>query len=505
MKDAYQKDWMARWAIYQPEKVAVKELESGRSLTYGQLNRLGNALAYRLEKDFGLQKGDRIAILAENRLEYVLLFSAAQKGGFILVPMNYRLAPAEVAYLVERSAPRMIITERQFEPLLSEVDKAEGPRQLSMESLKDWWKMALKAPEVAYQPQQLENDHPIFILFTSGTTGFPKGAIYTHKMLLWNSLNTLMRLELTQNDRTIMCMPPFHTGGWNVLLTPFLHLGACTCLMKKFDAERVMEGLVKEKATLFMGVPTMLKMMADAPNFASTELPELRYFIVGGEPMPVPLIEQWAEKGIPVRQGYGMTEVGPNLFSLHQDDALRKKGSIGQPNFYVETKIVDEAGGETGPNEPGELLLRGPMTMPGYWQNEEATEKAFSDGWFKTGDLLVKDEEGYFFVVDRIKHMFISGGENVYPAEVERVLVQHPDIEEAAVIGVADPKWGEVGKALLVLAEGKSLELEALKAFCQGKLARFKIPKHLEIRQELPKNATGKIDRKQLMNDRMIE
>jgi fatty-acyl-CoA synthase len=291
-------------------------------------------------------------------------------------------------------------------------------------------------------------------------------------------------------------MPPFHTGGWNVLTTPFLHHGAYTVLLRKFDPEQALQLLQEERATLFMGVPTILKMMADAPGFEAAQFPGLYYLIVGGEPMPIPLIEKWDEKGVPVRQGYGMTEVGPNLFSLHQSDAIRKKGSIGRPNFYVQTRIVDAQGQDVEPGMAGELWLKGPMVTPGYWQNEAATQKSITDGWFHTGDMVRADEGHYFFVVDRIKNMYISGGENVYPAEVERVLQAHPAVAEAAVIGVPDEKWGESGRAFVVLhASGQTGDAETLRAHCKAHLAKFKVPRDIVFLDELPKNDTGKINR----------
>jgi fatty-acyl-CoA synthase len=293
-------------------------------------------------------------------------------------------------------------------------------------------------------------------------------------------------------------MPPFHTGGWNVLITPFLHHGAYVCLLKKLDPAVALELLQSERCTLFMGVPTILQMMAREAAFEQARFPEMLYLIVGGEPMPLPLIEQWHQKQVPVRQGYGMTEVGPNLTSLHQDDAIRKKGSIGRPNFYVQIQLVDQEGKIQPPGgTPGELWLRGPMVMLGYWNNEKGTQAAFSeDGkWFKTGDELYQDEEGYLYVVDRIKNMYKSGGENIYPAEIERILLQFPRVLEAAVVGIPDEKWGEVGRAFVVDAPEQPVDLEALKAFCQDKLAKFKVPKHFERLEALPKTDSGKINR----------
>lgn len=494
----FQQDWISKWAVYSPDKVALKEHETKRSLTYSELNRLGNRLAHYLQYNLGIGKGDRIAVLAENCLEYLILFTAAQKTGCILVPINYRLAQAEIDYLLQNAQPKLLIYEQRY---LSTLEATETyfqiPFNWTIEELSIFSdKSIVKNEDAAFKVVPVEQDDPIFILYTSGTTGFPKGALYTHKMLFWNSINTAMSLIINSESRTINCMPPFHTGGWNVLTTPFLHHGGFVCLMKKFDAALILELLQTEKATIFMGVPTMLKMISEESAFESAHFSSLYYMIVGGEPMPIPLIEKWDNKGVAIRQGFGMTEVGPNLTSLHQEDAIRKKGSIGRPNFYVEIDIVDEAGNSVPIGQAGELLLKGPMVTPGYWRNEVATDKAIQEGWFHSGDMLVQDEEGYLFVVDRIKNMFISGGENVYPAEIERVLVAHDCVSEAAVIGVPDDKWGEVGKAFIVKKE--AVTEEELFQSCKEKLAKFKVPKSFVFIECLPKNDTGKIDRKQL-------
>ncbi len=495
-------DWSAKWALYSPDKVALKEHETGRTLTYGELNRMSNRLAHQLMQHFDIQAGDRIAILAENCLEYLILFAAAQKTGCILVPMNYRLTSAEIDYLLQNAQPKLVLGEAKYQEILTAAPTyAEIPHHWTIEDLSKFCDSSFQKPEDQYFPIKIvdEND-PIFILYTSGTTGFPKGALYTHKMLFWNSINTAMSLIINSESRTVNCMPPFHTGGWNVLTTPFLHHGGYTCIIKKFDAATVLQLLEQERATIFMGVPTMLKMIADEPAFANADFSSLLYIIVGGEPMPIPLIETWHAKGVAIRQGYGMTEVGPNLTSLHQDDAIRKKGSIGRPNFYVLIKIVDESGREVLCNQPGELLLKGPMVTPGYWRNELATAKALENGWFHTGDMLRQDEEGYLYVVDRIKNMFISGGENVYPAEVERVLVSHPAVSEAAVIGVPHEQWGEVGKAFVVIKDATQIADNEIIDYCQSKLAKFKVPKSIVFLDALPKNDTGKINRQELKN-----
>lgn len=491
-------DWLARWATYRPDKVAFKEFETGRSLTFAQLNRLGNHLAHHLQSQMGFDKGSRIAIIAENCLEYWILFTAMQKTGGILAPLNYRLAGAELDYLLSDCDPQILICEDKFSPKLEgSAQRDKIPFVLSVSELSDM--CSSEQEETAVEPYtevSIQEEDPILILYTSGTTGFPKGALYTHKMLFWNSINTALSLIVNTESRTINCMPPFHTGGWNVLSTPFLHHGGYSCLVKSFDAAVILQLLEEERATIFMGVPTMLKRMAEQPEFASCDFKSLHYMVVGGEPMPLPLIRQWHQRGVPIRQGYGMTEVGPNLTSLHQQDAVTKIGSIGRANFYVDTRIVDEAGHDCAPGKAGELLLKGPMVTPGYWNKPAATSEALTDGWFKTGDRVLQDEEGYLFVVDRIKNMFISGGENIYPAEVERVIQSHPAVNEVAVIGVPDPKWGETGKAFIV--SKTPLQITAIQDYCCRRLAKFKIPKYVVFMDELPKNDTGKIDREML-------
>lgn len=490
-----QQDWSAKWAIYSPHKIAFEEYETARTLTFLELNRLANRLAHHWQKQYQLQKGDRIAVLAENCLEYIILFALAQKTGAILVPLNYRLASAEIDYLLKDAAPKVLVTEQQF------LAKARAsatyhciPHHSSIEALARYCnKKEQKAEDHYFETVSVTEDDPIFILYTSGTTGFPKGALYTHKMLFWNSVNTAISLIVNTESRTLNCMPPFHTGGWNVLTTPFLHHGAYTCLLKSFDANAVLKLIEQKQLTIFMGVPTMLKMMEQQAAFEQTNYSSLHYFIVGGEPMPIPLIERWQAKGVPIRQGFGMTEAGPNLTSLHQSDAIRKKGSIGRSNFYVQTRIVKADESLAAPNEEGELRLKGPMITIGYWQNPLATEKAYKDGWFCTGDIVKQDEEGYLYVMDRIKNMYISGGENVYPAQVERVLLEHPQVQAAAVIGVPDAKWGETGCAFIVAAA--PLTANELIAYCKANLAGFKVPKSIVFLDELPKNDTGKIDR----------
>lgn len=493
-------DWFAKWNDYQPGKTAVSEFETERAWTYGDLNRLGNFLGRHFFDSYRLHKGDRVAILAENCLEYIALFAMAQKTGIILVPLNYRLTPREIDFLISDSQPSVVIWEEKFSEKLRKTDFFSAvAHQLPLEKLAQLCDDIVSSGEIAsFKSIELYDDDPLFLIYTSGTTAFPKGSIYTYKMLFWNSINTQMRLDITASDRSINCAPPFHTGGWNVLLTPFLHHGAYTLMMKNFDPEVVLRVLEEHKLTIFWAVPTMLKMMVDTPAFETSDLSKIRYIIVGGEAMPVPLIEIWHQKGVYIRQGYGLTEVGPNVTSLNHQDATRKKGSIGKPNFYYQIKLVDEKGHEVKDGSPGECIIKAPTVTPGYWGNAEATRQTIVDGWFHTGDLMIRDEEGFLFVVDRIKNMYISGAENVYPAEIEYLLRQHPAVDSVAIIGVPDLKWGEVGKAFVVIKKDASVTEAQLADYCLSNLARYKVPKYFVFLEEMPKNDAGKIDRKKL-------
>jgi len=493
-------DWYARWASYSADKIALSEFESGRELTYHKLNMLACRMARFFTSELGLAKGDRIAILADNCLEYVILLGVAQKTGIILVPLNFRLTPNEIDFLVSDSDPAVLITEAKYAfktEGLQSVKKVK--HHLTLDQLVQISDNSLHHTfDNDFSNTVLSFDDACLLIYTSGTTAFPKGSVYTHGMMQWNSINTQMRLDITSIDRSVNLAPPFHTGNWNVLLSPFLHHGAYTLIMKSFDADKVLMAMQAYKLTIFWAVPTMLKMMSESTAFSSVDLHTVRYFVVGGEAMPVPLIERWHARGIPIRQGYGLTEVGPNVTSLNHEDAIRKAGSIGKPNFYLETRLVDDKGKDVKIGEPGELLLKGPTVTPGYWKNQKASEAAIVDGWFHTGDIMRRDEEGFLFVMDRIKNMYISGAENVYPAEVEYFIRTHPAVDAVAIIGVPDPKWGEAGMAFVVLKPAQQLLTSELIEFCSGRLAKYKIPAHVRFMDELPKNDAGKIDRKKL-------
>ena len=482
-------DWLDRQALYHGDRVAVEWRPTGETLTFADLDRQSAALAAALGERFGMRKGDRVAVLSENSLEHVLLFAACQKAGFVLVPLNFRLTGPELAYLVSDADPTVLFVSDEH----ADAVAFAGPTE-PLDTVRQ-----LAAGGGTWQGERPTLDDALLILYPSGTTGRPKGAIYTHGMLVWNAVNTVHRLSLTPADVSFNAAPFYHTGGWNVLLTPFLFTAGRTILLDRFDADGLLRLCDDEGITILWGVPTMLQMMAESDTFEAVSLGTVRYAVVGGEPMPAPLTRTWQAKGVPIRQGFGMTEVGVNCFSLPEADAVRKMGSIGFPNLFVDIRIVDANGRDVTPGETGELVFRGPVVTPGYWRNPEATAKAFTaDGWFRSGDLVRQDDEGYVYVVGRLKEMYISGGENVYPAEVEAVLREHPAVAEAAVVGVPDDRWGEAGVVFLVPA-GPAPDAAALVDFCRQRLAAYKVPREIRWLDALPVGHSGKIQKTDLV------
>ncbi|HEY9855703.1 MAG TPA: long-chain fatty acid--CoA ligase [Stenomitos sp.] len=491
-------DWLSRWATYAPQKVAVIDVAANKRLTYHEFNRRTDRLASALRHRFGIQKGDRVAVLAHNSSEQLELLFAVGKLGAIMVPLNWRLAAPEIRYILGNCEPKALFFGPEFDAtvrtLLPElgveyvVPLEAGSMLTAYEDL-----IALGGDEVP-TPADIDLDDPWLILYTSGTTGQPKGAILTHGTITWNAINTQVGWDLRHDDITLTHTPFFHTGGLNVLTTPLIHRGGTVVLMRQFDAAESLRQIEQERCTVVFAVPTMFQMMLETNEFESSDLSSIRFFITGGAPCPIPLIEAYARRGVVFKQGYGLTEAGPNCFTLDAQDAVRKAGMVGFPNMHLDVRVVDEDGKDVPSGEVGELLIRGPHVFKGYWRNPQATAAALQDGWLHTGDLVRRDEEGYYAIVDRKKDMFISGGENIYPAELEKVLHSHPSIQEAAVIGIPDSKWGEVGRAVVVAREGALTEAEVLD-FLRERVARYKVPKSVAFVDALPRNPTGKIQK----------
>ena len=498
-------DWAGRRALLTPKKEAIYDNMSKKRYTYEELNFRANQLA-RVLVDKGISKGDRVGMFSSNRIECVDLFLATAKIGAILVPFNIRLTLNELDYLIKKTSPSIFFYEEKLIEKVLEIKKLElipsnvliGENSTSNDP--NIASLMKRVSSKNIERPKLNPEDPHLILFTGGTTGLPKGAILPHRLIFWNSINTIVSWGLKSDDVQPLMFPLFHTGGWNVLLVPIYHLGAKTILMGDFDPKETMKIIEEEKCTIVIGVPTMFHMMMNLPEFETSNFDSVRVFISGGAPCPVAIMEPYWKKGNFFKMGYGLTEVGPNNFYLPEDFIKRKPTSVGLPVFQCDTKIINTETNEiVKQGEVGELLLRGPHIFSGYWDEPEETKKTIEpDGWVHTGDLVIQDEEGFYYIVGRRKEMYISGGENVYPVEIEEILFKHPAIDLAAVIGVPDEKWGEVGKAFLTLKPGKVIDVEEIREYLTERLGKFKIPKYYEIRDSLPTSATGKILKREL-------
>lgn len=469
-------NWLEVHARFRPGAPALLDVASGRSWTYAAMRQDSLRWAGRLRSE-GVVAGDIVAVLAPNRAETLLLLFACAEVGAVLFPMNWRLAGPELAWQVAHAAPRVVFVDPSFTGRIAGIPLGNDPG----------------AEPFAGPGSRIEA--PWVLMYTSGSTGRPKGALLTHQQLHWNAVNTQLACDLTAADSTLTFTPLFHTGGLNCLTTPLFWRGGRVILTEGFEPGAALALIAEHCITLLMGVPTMFQMMADHPAFDAANLSSVRDALVGGAALPMPLLNRYMDRHIPLRQGFGLTEVGPNCFSLPASEIERKAGTVGMVIPHVSAKLVRPDGSECGADEPGELLLGGPAVCGGYLNDPAATAKAMGDGWFRTGDVLSSDAEGYFTVVGRLKDMFISGGENVYPPEVEEVLVACPGVAQVAVIGVPDPRWGEVGCAFIEAQPGYPLTPAQVVAYLDGRLARFKLPKHLRLLAELPKTASGKLDR----------
>ncbi len=498
-------DWLARRETLTPDKVALVDTIAGRRITYRQWNRQTNRLANWLREDLGVHKGDRVAVLAMNCVEYLDVWFACGKLGAILQNLNWRLAVPELESLINDAAPTTLIYGEDFVEQINALrGRVAGVRHfvaLGTQAGADDPPFATRDRYPATPPPEVDLtwDDPWVICYTGGTTGLPKGAILTHGNVTWNSVNTVISWGLRPDDVAVLNAPLFHTGGLNVFTAPLVHIGGTSIVCRTFDADQVFDLIDNASVTLFFGVPTMFIVMQQHPRWPEADFSGCRLIISGGAPCPMPVFERFWEKGVDFKTGYGLTEAGPNTFWLPAEDVRRKPGAVGFPLFHIDVRIVRKDGSQSAPGEVGELIIRGPHVTPGYWNNPQATAAAIVDGWLHTGDLAQRDEEGYYYIVGRLKDMFISGGENVYPAEVESVMHGHPTVAEAALIAVPDPKWGEVGRAIVVLRPGATLAEADLRAYCRQRLAGYKAPKSAIFVDELPKTGAGKIDKPKLI------
>ena len=504
LPSAQSADLLTKRAELTPDRVALVEAETGVAYTYAQLNARANRLANML-LGLGVGQGDRVAILAQNSVVYVDLLYGLAKIGAILAPLNWRLTARELSYIAADCAAKAIVCGPEYATLLAEmrrevayevvlgIEGAQIEDGLAYEAL-------LAAADAAEPPRPpLSVEDVVCILYTSGTTGRPKGAMLPHRQVFWNCINTVISWGLTAEDVSPIMTPMFHAGGLFVFLTPLFYVGGRIIMARSFDSEASLDLIQRHGCTVVLGVPTLFQMWLNSPSFAAADFSRVRYFVSGGAPCPVTLINAWrAAKGGVLRQGYGLTEVGVNCFTMTDEESVRKIGSVGHPIYHSRMRIVDGQGRDVPRGETGELLIWGPHVCRGYWRNEAATAQALRDGWFHTGDMARQDADGYYYIAGRFKDMIISGGENVYAAEVETIFLEHPAVAEAALIGLPDAKWGEVGQMIVVARPGQTATEEELLAYCRERLARYKVPKRVVFAPSLPYSPYGKVIKAEL-------
>ncbi|MBT8053661.1 MAG: long-chain fatty acid--CoA ligase [Xanthomonadales bacterium] len=502
----YVTDWLDKRARLTPDRVALIDYSSGEETTYYQWNERANRTANFL-RHLGVAKGDRVAVYSSNCIDYLDLFWAAPKIGAMLQNLNWRLTVHELTGIVDSGAPKILVYSEDWRPQVEELkasfttvehvvalsNPGAGERDFA-----DRNSMSIELDEVP----QLTLDDPWGIYYTGGTTGLPKGAVITHGNLTWNSVNTIASWGISSQHKAALQLPFFHIGGPNIFMVPMVHAGGTTILCAGFDPDQTFDLLENSGITHYVGVPTMFQMLQAHPRWAAADFTKLELVISGGAPCPLPVMEKFWDRGIDFKMGYGLTEASGNNFWLPPEMVRQKIGSVGYPIFHIDMKTIREDGSECAVGEGGELLIRGPHVVAGYWRNPAATAEVIRDGWLHTGDLARRDEDGCFYILGRSKEMFISGGENVYPAEIESVLCAHPQVKEAAVVGVPHETWGEVGRAFVVVTE--DYDETDLRAFLAERLAKYKLPRSIVVLEALPLTAIGKLDKKLLASEEVL-
>ncbi|MFJ8778807.1 long-chain fatty acid--CoA ligase [Streptomyces sp. NPDC102476] len=480
--------WPARRARKTPHRTAL--IHGDTTFTYAELHTRVTRLAHALRAR-GIRRGDRVAYLGPNHPCYLETLFAAGSLGAVFVPLNTRLAGPEIGYQLSDSGARALVYGPSHAGLVAGLPGSTDVRTYVEVGAEYERLLAESAQEPIDEP--VTADDTCIIMYTSGTTGRPKGAMLTHGNLTWNAINVLVDTDLIADERALVSAPLFHTAGLNMLTLPVLLKGGTCVLVEAFEPNATFDLIEQHRITFMFGVPTMFEQVARHPRWADADLSSLRILTCGGSPVSSPLIAAYQERGLTFLQGYGMTEASPGTLFLDAEHAVGKAGSAGVPHFFSDVRVVRPDLAPVDVGETGEVVLRGPHVMPGYWGLPEETAASFADGWFRSGDAARVDEDGYVFIVDRIKDMIISGGENIYPAEIEDLLLGHPDIAECAVIGVPDDKWGEVPRAVVVPREGSAPDPDEVLASLAGRLAKYKIPKSVVIADGLPRTASGKL------------
>jgi len=493
--------FLAKRAELSPDLPGLYQLETGLRLSWAAWNARANRTAHALH-GLGVRPGDRVALLLMNGPEIFESYAAIAKLGAIAVPLNWRLVPDELAFLLADSGATCLIYAEDFDASAAEL---EG-RGAAGGGVRHWVRAGddARLPRFAHSYARLQagasdaeppisacDDDDLLILYTSGTTGRPKGAVHTHRTAIWGGTNFGVSLDLRDRDVWLLFMPAFHVGALNPFLS-CLQRGVSFAVMRAFDAERAWRVVESERVTNFIAVPAMLLQMLPFVERGEVDASSVRWILTGGSPVPVPLLEAYARFGIKIIGAYGLTEACGLGCLLRDDEAMARIGSAGKAFYHLDVRIVDEKGRDCSPGEPGEIWLQGPSVMRGYWQLPDASAETLRDGWLHTGDVAVRDEQGYVYIRDRLKDMIISGGENVYPAEIESLLHGHPDVAEVAVIGQPSTRWGESPFAVVVRKREGLRERDVLD-WCQGQLARFKQPRGVGFVAELPRNPSGKV------------
>ena len=505
--------WLGRRRAKSGPRTAL--VAGDRTISYAELSertdRLANALRRR-----GVARGDRVAYLGENDPAFVETFFACGLLGAVFVPLNTRLAAPELQFQLDDAGVRLLVASARLDALAAAAvvgtgvqrrlivadagandDGAAAPAAAVSPAVERYEDALLAAPAEPID-EAVNLDEGAMILYTSGTTGRPKGALLTHGNLTWNCYNVLVDMDVSSNDVALMISPLFHVASLDMGLLPMLLKGATVVLEQKFDPGRALGLIERHRVTTLSGVPTTFQMLAEHASWAATDLGSLSKLTCGGSAIPARVLEAYEARGIGFTACYGMTETAPGVTMLPRERSREKAGSSGLPHFFTSMRIADPLGEEVRPGEVGEIQIMGPNVIREYWNRSEATRSGFADGWFRSGDMGYVDEEGFLFVSDRLKDMIISGGENVYPAEVEAAIVELPQIASVAVIGVPDEKWGEVPKAVVTLREGAELSEAQVRAHLDGRLARYKIPKSVVFVEEMPRTASGKIRKAEL-------
>ena len=501
--------WPARWAERRPQAIAL--IEGSQRLTWlefeARIARTAGAL-----KEAGLSFGDRVAILLQNRSACLEILLGAARLGAVTLPLNLRLTPTEIAYQIDDCRPKLLIHEQTLSRPVAQAlsESSDPPRLISVGDEPDAFSRLRASAVPQSESTPVKPDDPVLLLYTSGTTGQPKGAVLPHRKTLYNCLNAALDFGIRGTDRVLIVAPLFHSLGLQILSLPALYAGACLVIQSGFDPTRVWETVQKERITYFGAVPAMYQRLHDElerPNAPTWNTSSLRFLFTAGSAVSTHLVEAFHQRNLALVQGYGQTETS-TLCCLQPDDALRKAGTVGRPVFHAEIRVIDPNTRalspadwrDADPGTTGEIVVRGPTTMLGYWEKPSETAETLIDGWLCTGDLAQVDEEGFFTLVGRSREMFISGGENVYPAEVEAACREHPQIREIAVVSEPDEKWGEVGRAHIILESGTQLETSRFEHWARQRLAAYKIPRTLVFESDLPRTASGKVQKHLLKN-----